>query len=135
MSGKANKAAMSNFHQSTNAIWAHGQSEDATGDAPTVITQDYTVSEAADLSVVSNASEEGAMKIECLIFLVWSANIGHFGYLLMYHIYQEIARYTKFLILSRERTVQKYKETVKKKSSISRRKHLSFRKPKQGIIE
>lgn len=66
---------MANLHQSTAAA-DYLESEDASGEAPTVTASEYKMPEAADLAVLSNA-----MKIICFSFLVWNAHTGHFGFL------------------------------------------------------
>lgn len=45
-------------------------------------------------------SEEGAMKIACFSFLVWSAHTGHFGYLFIFCIFQKLVCHVNLLILS-----------------------------------
>lgn len=80
VSGKADKAALQ-FAPEHCCNWVPRESGDASGEAPTVTALEWKTSEAADLAVLSNASEKGAMKITCFSFLVWNAHTGHFGFL------------------------------------------------------
>lgn len=75
-------------------------------------------------------SEEGAMKIACFSFLVWSAHTGHFGYLFIFCIFQKLVLPCKPSNSLRS-LVQNYKETIKENSSLSSCNFLSFSKMKK----
>lgn len=65
---------MANLHRSTNATRVTRQSEYKTFDAPATALEHSTF-EAAGLSVLSNASEERAMKITFPLFGVFTLDI------------------------------------------------------------
>lgn len=69
---------MANLDQSTTAS---ENLEDVSGEAPTITAPEYKMPQAADLAVLSNASEKGPMKITCFSFLLWNAHTGNFRFL------------------------------------------------------